>query len=163
MANTIRAKSWYRKAWPAYTEDGGPALIKHKVVAAAEVIYKGDFVYLFTDNTVKYAGAGVAFVYGVALEDGVIGSPLAIAVANDGTIFIIQNKAGVASSTAVPGFTGDLFITGSGATRIPQLQAVTPVDNIFYIVERVPGDDTADTTNPGRLFVKAIKSQYTGR
>jgi len=162
MANTVRAKSWYRKAWPSYCSGGGAPALKHPIVASAQTIYKGDFVQLDATGKAVLAVVGVAYLYGLALEDGVVGSQLAVAAGDEDTVFIIQGKDGVASSTGIAGATGDLYISGSGVSRKPQIQTLLPLDNIFLIVGQVPDDDPADTTNPGRLFVRILKSQYTG-
>lgn len=162
MANTVRARTWWRKAWPSYTKSGGAPATEHRVVAAGQVIYKGDWVQLNASDQAIYAAAGVGYVYGMALEDGVVGSLLAIAVANEDTVFIMQNKDGVASSACVTGTGADLYVSGVNAARKPQVDAAAPIDNIFLILGQVPEDDNADTTNPGRLFLRVIKSQYAG-
>jgi len=165
MANTIRARSWYRKAWPVRSETGGPAPLRNKPVANAQTFYKGDWVALDTAGRLIYAGAGASYVYGVALEDSIAQTTdtmVRVAPAAPETLFVMQNRAGVASSGLVPGKTADLYITGSGATRIPQLDGAAPVDNVFLIDSPVPDDDTADTTNPGRAYIKVLKSQFTG-
>lgn len=162
MANTVRAKTWWRKAWSSYSEGGSVPTIKHPIVAAGQTIYKGDWVQLNAAGAAIYAAVGAPYVYGLAIEDGVVGSPLAVSVASSDTVFIMQHKDGVASSTAIPGKAADLYISGAGVSRKPQVDSLAPIDNIFLIMGLVPDDDSADTTNPGRVFVKVLKSQYNG-
>lgn len=165
MANTVRARSWFRKAWAARTETTAEPPLRNKTVATGESIYQGDWVKLDASGNLLYAAAGSPYVYGVALQTILVapaGSVIAVHVAAPETLFVMQNKSGVASSGAVPGKTADLFVTGAGAARIPQVDAAAPVDNVFLIDSRVPDDDTADTTNPGRLYVKVLKSQFAG-
>lgn len=165
-ANAIRARSWYPKAWPAKHADD---LIREKVVATGQTIYKGDWVKLDSSGNVIYADGTSTYVYGVALEDSspsglasTAGTKIRVCVADDDAVFTMRNKDSVASSGLVPGKTADLYISGSGATRAPEIDGAAPTKNVFLIDELVADDDTADTTNPGRARVKVIKSQFMG-
>lgn len=167
MSNLVRARSWYPKAWPVRIGDDFP--VHEKTIATGQTIYKGDWVKLDASGNVIYADGTSTYLYGVALEDSspsgaasTAGAKMRVAVAAVDAIFEMRNKDSVASSGLVPGKTADLFISGSGASRAPEIDGAAPVKNIFLIDELVADDDTTDTTNPGRARVKVIKSQYTG-
>lgn len=163
MSNLVRARSWYRKAWCPMMEDAD--CMRVMPVAAGQTIYKGDWVQIDAAGRIIYAAAGVGSVFGIILQDSIaqaVDTGVVVCLALYDVRYIMQNKAGVASSGLIPGKFADLFVTGAGATRIPQIDGAAPVDNIFMIDQLVPDDDPADTTNPGRAYIKVIKSQAMG-
>lgn len=163
MSNLIRARSWFPKAWSPMMDSAD--CMRARPVAAGQTFYKGDWLQIDTAGRLIYAAAGVGSVYGIAMQDSIaqaVDTLVIVCGAATDIRFIMQNKAGVASSGLVPGKFADLYVSGSGATRIPQLDGAAPVRNIFLIDALVPDDDTSDTTNPGRAYFKVVKSQFLG-
>lgn len=160
MANTRKAKTWYKKTWPAKTEHGGPPHIEHYVVTSGQLVYKGDIVIL-ASGKVTAAATDATAVLGVALENGngTNNDVVAVAVADAGTIFMMRLKAATAFSSYTVGTAYDLVTAGSGETIEHQLDTTT-TQAVFQLLGLVPGDDGTDTTDQARVYVKVVKSQY---
>jgi len=156
MPNAQRATSWLPGARLAKSSTGGPDVAVLATVNASTPVNSGDFVTISSGKVTSIAtGAyGNAGIYGVAAHSAAVNGTVLVNVATPENTFIARCKTG-ASSVAVPGLQCD--IDGTAMTVAPTVTTHLHVQ----VVEPNPSDDTSDTTTPGRILFKIIRSQYT--
>lgn len=155
MANTVKAKSWLPGFSVAYTLNGGPPLIQWCTVGAV-ALKKGDAV-IMTANVLLIALADSPLIYGVCLSGGIAGAVIPVAVADVNTVFVGQADA-ITSGVTTPDICD--IIGGTGAQLIDIGANAELVVNVFRVV---PGDDTSDATDCGRVYFQIIRSQFDNR
>ncbi len=167
MSNSVKADSWFPRYLPAYTLSGGSPAVEHVVVAASQTIYRGEPVTrAYTTGKLSLATSSSAAIYGVACQNVVTtsadeGTVIEVWVANDDTVFVGQCNA--ASSTGYPTLLCDIVSSGSGATKKWLINIGATSTTVVTIIEKVPGDDTSDATDYGRVYFKFGKTQYNQR
>jgi hypothetical protein len=167
MSNSVKADSWFPRYLPAYTISGGSPAVVHCAVAASQTIYRGEPVTrAYTTGDITLATTSSAALFGIACEDVVTtsadeGTIIEVWVANDDTVFVGQCDA--ASSTAYPALLCDIVSSGSGTTKKWLVDIGTTTRSVLTVVDWVGGDDTSDSTDPGRVYFLIGKSQYTQR
>lgn len=155
MANTVKAKSWLPGFSVAYTLNGGPPLIQWCTVGAA-TLKKGDSVVMGA-NVLTIGLANSPLIYGVCLAGGLTGEVIPVAVADVNTVFVGQAD-GVTSGVTTPDVCD--IIGATGAQLVDIGEATELVVNVLRVV---PGDDTADATDCGRVYFQFIRSQFDNR
>ena len=157
-ANAVKARTWFKRPWHHCTSHGGPPRIKWFTVGAA-ALYRGMMVKLVSGLVVACATDDTALL-GVALENAAISAQVPVAVADPGTTFRIRTSGGTTALTSYTiGSLYDVVVAGSGATHECQVDT-TSTQSVFAVIGYMPGDNTADTTDAGRLLVNITKSQF---
>lgn len=153
MSNAVKAKSWLPNLRLAYTLTGAPAPIEWETVASGESIVEGGAVTK-SFGEISAATATSGSLYGVALAAGEEGDEIPVAVGDRNTVFMGQCDEAIGSNTfpkeADIVITSDEFFVDIGKTTEGVLQAIGAV----------PGDDTSDGDDPGRVFFVIKRSQY---
>lgn len=153
MSNLIKAKSWKDRFQCRETVHGGPPHIEWLEVASGETILDGDPIVLSSGKAAEGA-ANSGALYGVAGADGDAGDMIPVYVADTENIF--EGQADAATSTVTKGLTCD--IVGSGTNWLVDIGA--SVEDVIQVLGCVPGDDTSDSTTPGRVKFIIIRSEY---
>jgi len=163
MSNAVKAKSWpVGGLEPHRTTHGGPPFCTELPVAASQTIAIGDPVIL-SSGEVAIATASSGLLYGVATEAvtttaGDEKTPIKVAVGGlaAGNIFRVQQKASTASSALVVGTAYDLV----GSTGAFYIDSGNVDEKVLVVIDHVSGDDTSDTTDPGRVEVVIARSSF---
>ena len=155
MANTVKAKSWLPGFSVAYTLNGGPPLIQWCTVGAV-ALKKGDSVVMAA-NVMTIGLSDSPLIYGICLADGDVGAVIPIAVADVNTVFVGQADA-ITSGVTTPDICD---IKGATGAQLVDIGETT--EKVVNVLRVVPGDDTADATNIGRVYFQFIRSQFDNR
>jgi len=155
MANTVKAKSWLPGFSVAYTLTDAPAQIVWRTVGAV-ALKKGDSVVLGA-NLLTIGLSNSPLLYGVCLADGDVGDEIPVAVADTNTVFVGQADA-VTSGVTAPHVCD--IVGGTGAQLV---DIGSDTEKVINILRLVPGDDTADATDCGRVYFQIIRSQFDNR
>jgi hypothetical protein len=154
MPNLVKSKSWMSGCDFAQTTTGGPDVCQTATVNGSTAVHRGDILTIGSGVVTAIAASPTA-VYGVAMHDAAVNSSVLVALAVPENVFLIRVKAATALSTAVPGLQCDIVGTGGAMT----LDTGTTTNKVAEVIGRMGGDDTADTTTPGRAFIRFIRSQ----
>lgn len=155
MANTVKAKSWLPGFSVAYTLDGGPPLIQWHTVGGT-ALKKGDSV-IMTANVLLIGEADSPLLFGVCLADGDDGAMIPIAVGCVNTVFVGQANA-ITSGVTTPDICDIIGSTGAQLINIG-----ADDEKVVNVLRVVPGDDTSDATDYGRVYFQIIRSQFDNR
>lgn len=152
MGNAQRAKTWFKSFRVAYTKTGAPPVIVWRT--AGEALYEGDPVVI-ASNAVSEAAANSGALYGVCLADTASGSEAPIAVADENTVFVGQADDDTGTLTDLPQAVD--IVEGTDGWKV-DVGATT--EQVVRVIDYVPGDDTSDTAEPGRLYFQILRSQW---
>ncbi len=155
MANTVKAKSWLPGFTIAYTLNDAPAVLQWCTVGAV-ALKKGDAVIMDT-NVLIIALANSPLIYGVCLADGDVGDSIPVAVADVNTVFVGQ------ADEITSGVTAPDICDIKGGTGAQLVDIGENTDKVVNVLRVVPGDDTSDATDIGRVYFQFIRSQFDNR
>jgi len=157
MSNANKADSWFPRFSVAFTLTGAPEMVQKYTIAAAQTIIVGDpVVFSAGASTIEKGASTSGAILGFALEAGTAGDEILVAVADRNTVFMAQADA--ATSAVVLPLACDTIASGSkwmvdiGAT----------VEQTIRVIGLVPGDDTSDSTDPGRVLFVVHRSEWDG-
>ena len=158
MSNQTRYSSWIQKLFPFRTIHEGPFLVEKQPVAASQEITRGDPVTI-SGGELSIATGSSGAIYGVAAEDVTTTeddekTPCLVWVADRSTIFI--GVADAATSGIDDGAVCDIQVSSGKWT----LNIGTSTESVVRVIQHVSGDDTSDSTYPGRLEFIWERSLY---
>ncbi len=155
MANTVKVKSWLPGFSVAYTLNDAPEHIVYRTVGAT-ALKKGDSVVLGA-NVLTIGLSNSPLIYGVCLSDGAIGAVIPIAVADVNTVFVGQ------ADEITSGVTAPDICDIKGGTGAQLVDIGENTEKVVNVLRVVPGDDTSDATDIGRVYFQFIRSQFDNR
>lgn len=158
MANTEKAKSWFRRFRVAFTLTGGPPVVEDSPLAASQTILEGDPLTI-SSGDISEATALSGAIYGVAAETATTtaadeGTEIGVYVADRVNIFVGQANA--ASSGINDGSECDIVVS----SNVWRLNIGASTKGVALVVGHVTGDDTSDSTDYGRLHFVWKRSQW---
>lgn len=152
MANTAKAKTWFKSFRVAYTKTGAPPVIVWRTTS--EAIYEGDPLVIAL-NLVSEAAATSGVLYGIALADTASGASCPIAVGDVNTVFMGQADDDTGTLTDLPQLVD--IVEGSDGWKV---DVGATAERVIRVIDYVPGDDTSDTAEPGRLYFQIHRSSW---
>jgi len=157
MSNANKAGAWNKRFSVAFTLTGAPEMVQEYVLASGQSVIVGDPVKFHTSaSTIDKAAKTDGALLGFALEAGSAGDSILVAVADRNTVFMAQADA--KTSDVVLPLVCD--IVDSGAEWKVDIGATA--QQVIRVIGLVPGDDTSDTTDPGRVLFVVQRSEWDG-
>jgi len=152
MGNAQRAKTWFKSFRVAYSKTGSPPVIVWRTTG--EALYEGDPVVI-ASNSLTEAAATSGALYGICLADTDSGDEAPVAVADGNTVFVGQADDDTGTLTDLPQLVD--IVEGTDGWKV-DVGATT--EKVIRVIDYVPGDDTSDTSEPGRLYFQIHRSQW---
>ena len=157
MSNAYKASAWFKRFKIAFTITGAPEIVQKYTIASGQTIIVGDPVVFHTSaSTIDKGASDSGALLGFAIEGGTGGDEILVAVADRNTVFMAQADA-VTSGVTLP-LVCD--IVASGSSWKADIGATT--EQVIRIIGLMPGDDTSDSTNPGRVLFVVQRSEWDG-
>ncbi len=157
MANAAKAKTWFKSFRIAYTKSGSPPIIVWRVAAAA--IFEGDPVVI-SSNQISEAASNSGAIFGIALAsitaaEITAGNLCPVYVGDENNVFVGQADDDSGTLADLPQLVD--LVEGSDGWKI---DVGGTTEQVIRVLDYVTGDDTSDSTTPGRFYFQIHRSQW---